>query len=100
MGTEAHNYLVILNKEGREFLTRMTFTAASDILLKDKRFLPVRRGVIVNMAFIQNFDDRLLNLTVGSPVPINPRNRRKLEQIWDNYLVDRMRSDILRGGMS
>ena len=100
VGTEAHNYLLILNKEGREFLTRMTFTAASDILLKDKRFLPVRRGVIVNMAYIQNFDDRLLNLTVGSPVPINPRNRSKLEQIWDNYLVDRMRSDILRGGMS
>ena len=100
VGTEAHIYLVILNKEGREFLTRMTFTAASDILLKDKRFLPVRRGVIVNMAYIQNFDDRVLNLTVGSPVPINPRNRRKLEQIWDNYLVDRMRSDILRGGMS
>ena len=100
VGTEAHNYLVILNKEGREFLTRMTFTAASDILLKDKRFLPVRRGVIVNMAYILRFDDVLLYLTVGDPIPISVRNRKKLEQIWDNYLVDRMRSDILRGGMS
>ncbi len=100
VGTDAHNYLVILDKENHEYLTRMTFAAASDLLLKDKRFLLVRRGIIVNMAYIKSFDDRLLNLTVGNPVPISPRNRRKLEQIWDNYLVDRMRSDILKGGMS
>ncbi len=100
VGTDAHNYLVILDKENHEYLTRMTFAAASDLLLKDKRFLPVRRGIIVNMAYIKSFDDRLLNLTVGNPVPISPRNRKKLEQIWDNYLVDRMRSDILKGGMS
>lgn len=100
VGTDAHNYLLVLDREGRKFLTRMTFAAAGDILLKDKRFLLVRRGVIVNMAYIQSFNERLLNLTVGDPIPINPRNGRKLEQIWDNYLVDRMRSDILRGGMS
>ena len=100
VGTDAHNYLVILDKENHEYLTRMTFAAASDLLLKDKRFLLIRRGIIVNMAYIKSFDDRLLNLTVGTPVPISPRNRKKLEQIWDNYLVDRMRSDILKGGMS
>ena len=100
VGTDAHNYLMVLDKENHEFLTRMTFASASELLLKDKRFLLIRRGVIVNMAYIQSFDDRLLNLTVGSPVPISPRNRRMLEQIWDNYLVDRMRSDILKGGRS
>ena len=100
VGTDAHNYLVILDKENHEYLTRMTFAAASDLLLMDKRFLLIRRGIIVNMAYIKSFDDRLLNLTVGTPVPISPRNRKKLEQIWDNYLVDRMRSDILKGGMS
>ena len=97
--TDAHNYLVVQDKEGNEFLTRMTFAAAGDLLLKDKRFLTVRRGVIVNMAYIQRFDDVLLYLTVGDPIPISVRNRKKLEQIWDNYLVDRMRSDILKGGM-
>ena len=100
VGTDAHNYLQILDREERSFFTRMTFAAAGEILSKDKRFLLIRRGVIVNMAYIQSFDEKLLKLTVGGPVPINPRNRRKLEQIWDNYLVDRMRSDILRGGRS
>ena len=100
VGTDAHNYLQILDRKEQVFLTRMTFTAASDILMKDKRFLLIRRGVIVNMAYIKSFDDRLLKLTVGSPVPINPRNRKKLEQIWDNFLVDRMRFDILKGGRS
>ena len=100
VGTDAHNYLQILDRKDRGFLTRMTFAAASEILMKDKRFLLIRRGVIVNMAYIQCFDEKLLKLTVGGTVPINPRNRRRLEQIWDNYLVDRMRSDILRGGRS
>ena len=100
VGTDAHNYLQILDRDRHWYLTRMTFAAASEILMKDKRFLLIRRGVIVNMAYIQSFDEKLLKLTVGGPVPINPRNRRKLEQIWDNYLVDRMRSDILRGGRS
>ena len=100
VGTDAHNYLQILDRDRHWYLTRMTFAAASEILMKDKRFLLIRRGVIVNMAYIQGFEEKLLKLTVGGPVPINPRNRRKLEQIWDNYLVDRMRSDILRGGRS
>ncbi len=91
VATDAHNYLVVLNKEGREFQTRMTFASAGDRLLKDKRFLLVRRGVIVNMAYIRRFDDALLHLTVGNSVPISPRNRKKLEEIWDNYLLDRMR---------
>ena len=98
VATDAHNYLLVLDKENNKFLTRMTFGVANDILLTDKRFLLIRRGVIVNMAYIRKFDDSLLHLTVGSPVPISIRNRKKLEQIWDNYLVDRMRAGILRGG--
>ncbi|MBO4373484.1 MAG: response regulator transcription factor [Lachnospiraceae bacterium] len=98
VGTDAHNYLVISDKDGNEHLTRMTFANACDHLLHDKRFLQARRGVIVNMAYIKSFDDALLHLTVGKPVPIGPRNRKKLEQIWDNYLMDRMRSGILTGG--
>ena len=98
VGTNTHNYLVVMDKEGHEYLTRMTFAAAGGQLLTDKRFLVIRRGVIVNMAYIQSFDDDLLHLTVGEPVPISPRNRKKLEQIWDNYLMDKMRSEILRGG--
>lgn len=97
--TDKHNYLVVLDKDGHEYLTRMTFAAAGEHLLKDKRFLTVRRGVIVNMAYIKKFDDDLLHLTVGKSVPISPRNRRNLEQIWDNYLLDRMRSDILKGDL-
>lgn len=98
IGTDTHNYLVVLDKNGHRFLTRMTFAAASAVLLKDKRFLLIRRGVIINMAYIQSFEDDLLHLTVGKPVPISPRNRKKLEQIWDNYLMDRMRFELQRGG--
>ena len=98
VGTDAHNYLVVRDKDGNEYLTRMTFANACGHVLRDKRFLLVRRGVLVNMAYIKSFDDALLYLTVGDPVPISPRNKKKLEQVWDNYLMDRMRSDMLKGG--
>lgn len=98
IGTDAHNYLEIIDKAGNTLTTRMTFQAASGHLLQDKRFLLIRRGVIVNMAYIRKFDNALCHLTMGAPVPISPRSRKKLEQVWDNYLMDKMRSDLLRGG--
>ena len=91
VGTDAHNYLEVMDKTGSTQQTRMTFQTANDILLKDKRFLLVRRGVIVNMAFIRDFDDCLCHLTSRASIPISSRSRKKLEQVWDNYLMDRMR---------
>lgn len=97
VGTDAHNYLEVTGRSGEKLVTRMTFAEASALLLKDKRFLLLRRGVLVNMAFIREFDDHVCNLTTGASVPISSRNRKKLEQIWDNYLMDSMRADILKG---
>ena len=98
VGTGAHNYLEITDCSGETRQTRMTFAEASDILLKDKRFLLIWRGVIVNMSFIRKFDDNLCHLTAAPPVPISPRTRKKLEQTWDNYLMDRMRAGPVKGG--
>lgn len=98
VGTDTPNYLEITDRSGQAQQTRMTFAEAGALLLQDKRFLLVRRGVIVNMAFIQKFDDSLCHLTVGRPIPISPRSRKKLEQIWDNYLLDSMRDGTAGGG--
>lgn len=97
VGTDMPNYLEVTDSSGITRKTRMTFAAASDVLLKDKRFLLIRRGVIVNMAFIRDFDDHLCHLTVTAPVPISIRSQKKLEQVWDNYLMDRMREDTMKG---
>lgn len=97
VGTDAHNYLEITDSSGKTRQTRMTFAEANDILIKDKRFLMIRRGVIVNMAFIQNFDNNLCFLSVASPVPITPRSRKKLEQLWHNYLMGAMQAEYPRG---
>ena len=90
VGTDAHNYLEVTDQTGKTQKTRMTFAEASATLLEDKRFLTLRRGVIVNMNFIRRFDDALCFLTVGVPIPISPRCRKSLEQRWDNYLINRM----------
>ena len=100
VGTDTPNYLEVTDRSGEMRQTRMTFAEASDILLKDKRFLLVRRGVIVNMAFIENFDNSRCFLSAASSVPISPRNRKKLEQSWNNYLLDKIREEHPRGGGS
>ena len=97
VGTDAHNYLEVTDSFGETQKTRMTFSAAGELLLQDKRFLLIRRGVIVNMAFILEFDDDLCRLTVGRSVPISIRSRKKLEQTWNNYLMDRMREETMKG---
>ena len=98
VGTDTPNYLEVTDRSGETLHTRMTFAEASDILLKDKRFLLIRRGVIVNMAFIQNFDNSLCFLSAASPIPISPRSRKKLEQLWNNYLINRMQTNYPGGG--
>ena len=97
VGTDTPNYLEVTDRSGETLHTRMTFAEASDILLKDKRFLLIRRGVIVNMAFIQNFDNSLCFLSAASPIPISPRSRKKLEQLWNN-LINRMQTNYPGGG--
>ena len=98
VGTDTPNYLEVTDRSGETFQTRMTFAEASGILLKDERFLQLRRGVIVNMSYIREFDDELCYLTVAAPVPITPRSRKKLEQAWSNYLMGGMQTEFAGGG--
>lgn len=98
VGTDTPNYLEVTDRSGETFQTRMTFAEASGILLKDERFLQLRRGVIVNMSYIREFDDELCYLTVAASVPITPRSRKKLEQAWSNYLMGGMQTEFAGGG--
>ncbi len=95
--TGSHNYLEITVRSDIRYSIRMTMAQAGDILLKDPRFLPVRRGVIVNMAYIRNFSAYDCILSNGISVPVSLRSRRKLEQAWDRYLMDQIRAETVSG---
>lgn len=97
--TEA-NYLWIMDKSGNTYKTRMTFSSIKDRLDEDNHFLQLLRGVLVNMDYIENFSDGICHLTGDISLPINVRNARKIEQIWQNYIFSRIRKqqkDLLNG---
>lgn len=97
--TEA-NYLWIMDKCGNTYKTRMTFSYIRERLDGDNHFLQLLRGILVNMDYIENFDDGICHLVGGIRLPINVRNAKKIEQTWQNYVFSRIRSkqkDLLNG---
>ena len=91
--TSGHNYLDIIDRTGTTYLARMTFTEVSHLLSHDPRFLTVLRGVLVNMEYISSISDGICYLTPGISVPINVRNAKDLENIWQNYIFDSIRNE-------
>lgn len=90
--TEA-NYLWIMDKSGSTYKTRMTFSSIKTKLGEDNHFLQLLRGVLVNMDFIENLGDGICHLTGDISLPINVRNARKIEQVWQNYVFSRIRRE-------
>ena len=71
----------------------MTFSEASGILLSDSRFLPIMRGVIVNMAFITRLEQGSCSLEGGLHFPVNVKNEETLKTTWQNYKIDCIRKE-------
>jgi len=83
-------------QEGMAFSPRINFSTITDTLGCDQRFLVLIRGVLVNMDYIINFHDGSCYLEGKICLPVNVRNRKKIEQIWKNYIFDKIRNDTKR----
>ena len=95
------NYLNITDARGTIYRTRMTFSAASKVLLADQRFLQLMRGVLVNMELIVAIRDGSCTMKSGAKLPVNVRNAKNIEQTWRNYLFSSIRNRARRlGGRS
>lgn len=87
------HYLEITEKNGTTYHPRMTFSSVSELLASDARFLQIIRGVLVNMDYIINFKDGSCYLEGDIHLPINVRNKKKIEQIWKNYVFNKIRHE-------
>ena len=95
------HYLEITDRSGTVYKARMTFSTAAGLLSRDKRFLLILRGILVNMDCILDFNGGACHLKGGLRLPINVRNSRKIEQTWQNYVFSKIRADALeKGGRS
>ena len=86
------HYLEILDKNNVVYKTRMTFSSAASLLSEDSRFLLILRGVLVNMDYILSLEDGICHLPHNRLLPVNVRNRKKIEQTWKNYIFAKDRS--------
>ncbi len=95
------NYILITDSTGEVSRTRMTFTKMRSLLEKDRRFLAINRGIIINMDYIDTFGKETCTLKGGFCVPINVREHKKLDQIRRNYIFSRLHNGNMqpKGGI-
>ncbi len=90
--TARHNYLEITEASGEKYLTRLTFSEVQKQLEADPRFLPILRGILVNMDFISRMEKGLCRLKTGEDLPLNIKNAGELTATWQNYRLDSIRA--------
>ena len=94
--TADRNYLEIIDEAENTYLTRLTFAEVTEILTKDRRFLLILRGILVNMEYILRFDNDICYMITGMQLPINVKKARDLENTYQNYRFDSMRNERTR----
>ena len=88
-----HN-VEIVDKEGNHYQPYVTFSSLEKPLSADKRFLPINRGVIVNMDCITGFSEGLCKMSSGESFPAKQKKVKLLEQIWQNYMFTKLRNEM------
>ena len=71
----------------------MTFSSIKDKLDEVNHFLQLLRGLLVNMDYITDFDNETCRLKGNISLPINVRNAKKIEQVWHNYMFNKIRRE-------
>ena len=90
------NYLLIKDREGKTYRTRMTFTHAEQML--DSRFLILMKGIIVNMDYIEQIKETQCVMQGGSVFPLHVKNAKELQQKWLNYKFTVIREATIPSG--
>ena len=96
--TSDRNYLMIHDCHGREYRTRMTFSAVLSALKSDSRFVQILRGVIVNLEYIQDLSGNTCLLQGNIRLPVSIRLNDRIDRIWTNYTFAKIRRESMEGG--
>lgn len=84
------NYILITDRKSRVSRTRLTFSELRSLLECDSRFLQINRGIIINMDYIDTFENDICELHGGYRLPINVREQKNLDQIRRNYIFSKL----------
>lgn len=92
------NYIVITDRAGTSYRTRMVFSEVQQRLSQDGRFQSVIRGVLVNLDHVVRISGRTCQMTGGQSFPVSSRKSREMEQIWHHYSFDKLRRESMLKG--
>ena len=85
------HYLLITDVDENTYRTRMTFSSTKKDLLKDKRFLVVNRGILINMDIVVGFEGNSVQLKNSKNYPVNVRRKKTIENTLNNYILTKDR---------
>lgn len=91
------NYIVLRDRKGKSYRTRMTFSNAENQM--DERFLVLMKGILVNMDYIVQIREALCIMQDGGSFPINVKKKREIKQKWLNYKFTSIRNETNRMGV-
>ena len=91
------NYIVITDKRGACYRTRMTFSSVQEQM--DARFLVLMKGIMVNMDYISQIQDTVCILRDGKTLPVQVKKKKEIQQKWLNYKFAAIRNATSRWGV-
>lgn len=95
--SSAH-YSIITKTDGTRYKSRIPFSETHASLENDRRFLLINRGILINMDYIESFEDNLCVMKNDISLPINIRNFAKINQIRQNYIFYMLRQSQRSSG--
>lgn len=92
------HYCYINDKDKKRYKYRSSFSEVFDFLESDPRFLTINRGILINMDYLNHFEERNVVLYDNTRLPISVRNSKKIFQIIQNYTFSKLRHEIRYSG--
>ena len=95
--------ILYIDRVGRSVMVHMTqknllvngsFSNVTNPLIKDKRFLLCIQSTLINMDRVEEQSGGFFIMQNGDSVPINIRNKKTIQETFQNYLMRRMRGVI------
>ncbi len=89
--TDFYNRAVRIHLEDEKLVVKANFAEISNILLTDKRFLAIIKGIVLNMDYISQHENDIFIMRNGDKLPINIRNKKKVISDYMNYMFEKRR---------
>ena len=76
----------------------ISFSKFTKPLTADNRFLPINKGILVNMEHILKFENKTCLLTGNISLPVRVRAYAHIEQLWLDYTFAQIHARLFEGG--